>query len=46
VSSILDEIRRWMAEGDELQIKPPAPAKASAFGDGLVEKFRKQGLVF
>jgi hypothetical protein len=43
--SMLNEIRRWLAEGDALQITPPTTPKANAFGDALVEKFRKQGLV-
>jgi hypothetical protein len=43
--SMLNEIRRWLAEGDSLKITPPNAAKANAFGDALVEKFRKQGLV-
>jgi hypothetical protein len=42
---MLNEIRRWLAEGDALQVKPPNAAKANAFGDALIEKFRKQGLV-
>jgi hypothetical protein len=43
--SMLNEIRRWLAEGDALQVKPPNAAKTSPFGDALIEKFRKQGLV-
>lgn len=43
--SMLNEIRQWLAEGDVLQINPPTTPKANAFGDALVEKFRKQGLV-
>jgi hypothetical protein len=42
---MLNEIRLWLAEGDALQITPPNAAKANAFGDALVEKFRRQGLV-
>lgn len=45
VPSMLNEIRRWLAEGDALQVKTPNAAKANAFGDALIEKFRKQGLV-
>jgi hypothetical protein len=44
-SSMLAEIRRWLAEGDALEIAPLGKGGSSAFGDGLVEKFRKQGLV-
>jgi hypothetical protein len=39
------EIRRWLAEGDALNIAPPGRVRGNAFGDALVEKFRKQGLV-
>ena len=44
-ASMVSEIRRWLAEGEELQIAPPNGDKPDAFVDGLVEKFRKQGLV-
>jgi len=44
-SSVLAEIRRWLAEGDALDIAPLGNGRPNAFGDGLVEKFRKQGLV-
>ena len=44
-ASLLVEIRRWLAEGEALEIAPPASAKPNVFGDALVEKFRKQGLV-
>ncbi|MGD0462770.1 MAG: hypothetical protein ABSB74_09805 [Tepidisphaeraceae bacterium] len=44
-SSMPAEIRRWLAEGDALEIAPLGNVVPSAFGDGLVEKFRKQGLV-
>jgi hypothetical protein len=44
-SSMLAEIRTWLAEGDALDIAPLGDVRPSAFGDALVEKFRKQGLV-
>jgi hypothetical protein len=44
--SAQSEIRHWLAEGDKLEITPPAIAASDAFGDALIEKFRKQGLVF
>ena len=44
-SSIQPEIRRWMAEGNALEIAPPRKSSPNVFGDALVEKFRKQGLV-
>lgn len=40
-SSLLSEIRRWLAEGDRLDIVRPDP-KPDAFGEALIEKFRKQ----
>jgi len=40
-----NEIRRWLAEGKALETMSPANPKPSAFGDALVEKFRRQGLV-
>jgi len=39
------EIRRWLAEGDALGIAPLGNVRPDVFGDGLIEKFRKQGLV-
>jgi len=39
------EIRQWLDEGNVLAFTPPAEVKPDAFGDVLVEKFRKQGLV-
>jgi hypothetical protein len=39
------EIRRWLAEGDALEIASLGTGRPNVFGDGLVEKFRKQGLV-
>ena len=45
VSPLLDEIRRWLSEGDVVEIPPARLTPSDAFGDGLVEKFRKQGLV-
>jgi hypothetical protein len=45
-SSLLTEIRRWLAEGEALEVGSSSKPRSSAFGDGLVEKFRKQGLVF
>ncbi len=44
-SSMLAEIRRWLGEGDGLEIAPLGNVRPNAFGDGLVEEFRKQGLV-
>jgi len=43
--SLLTEIRRWLAEGETLEIASPHNVRPNAFGEGLVEKFRKQGLV-
>jgi regulator of RNase E activity RraA len=43
--SMLAEVRRWLAEGDALDIVPPGNVRSNVFGDALVEKFRKQGLV-
>jgi hypothetical protein len=43
--SMLTEIRRWLAEGNDLKSTPPSQIRPNAFGDALVEKFRKQGLV-
>jgi hypothetical protein len=43
--SLPEEISRWLAEGDAIKITPPTRPKSDAFGDALVEKFRKQGLV-
>jgi hypothetical protein len=43
--SLLNEVHRWLAEGERLDVTRAAPAKADAFGDALAEKFRKQGLV-
>jgi hypothetical protein len=45
VPSLLTEIHRWRAEGDALEIAPLGNFRPNAFGDGLVEKLRKQGLV-
>lgn len=44
-SELSAEIRRWLAQGDALELAPPSNVEPNAFGDGLVEKFRKQGLV-
>jgi len=44
-SAMPAEIRRWLAEGDALEIAPVGNGRPNVFGDGLVEKFRKQGLV-
>jgi hypothetical protein len=44
-ASLLDEIRRWLAEGDSLDFSRPILAKPDAFGDALTDKFRRQGLV-
>jgi hypothetical protein len=44
-SSMLSEIHRWLAEGDALEIFHRSNVKPGDFGDILVEKFRKQGLV-
>ncbi|HZK79407.1 MAG TPA: hypothetical protein VFC46_00020 [Humisphaera sp.] len=43
--SMVNEVRRWLAEGDALEAVPPINVGSNVFGDGLVEKFRKQGLV-
>lgn len=43
--SLLAEIHRWLAEGDAVKIAPPGNGKPNTFGDAMVEKFRKQGLV-
>lgn len=43
--SLLNEIHGWLAEGDTLEVSRAKPAKADAFGNALIEKFRKQGLV-
>ena len=43
-SNLQSEVRRWLAEGDALEIVPRPDRKTNAFGDALVEKFRKQGL--
>jgi len=42
---LLNEVRLWLAEGERLDIPRRGPAKPDAFGDALIEKFRKQGLV-
>ncbi|MGA2441071.1 MAG: hypothetical protein ABSH08_08935 [Tepidisphaeraceae bacterium] len=44
-TSMPAEIRRWLAEGDALGIGPHGNVRPDVFGDGLIEKFRKQGLV-
>jgi hypothetical protein len=44
-SSIPAEIRRWLSEGESMAITPRADVRPNPFGDDLVEKFRKQGLV-
>ncbi|MGD0770395.1 MAG: hypothetical protein ABSB42_19600 [Tepidisphaeraceae bacterium] len=44
-SSMRAEIRDWLAEGDALGIGPLGNVRPDVFGDGLIEKFRKQGLV-
>lgn len=44
-SSVPAEIRRWLAEGEALEIAPLKHVGPNVFGDGFVEKFRKQGLV-
>ena len=43
--SMLKEIRRWLADGEALAVAPADASKANAFGDGLIENVRKQGLV-
>jgi hypothetical protein len=43
--SMPTEVRRWLAEGDALEISPPSNFKANVFEEALAEKFRKQGLV-
>jgi hypothetical protein len=43
--SILTQIHQWLADGDSLHFHKPAQTKPNSFGDALVEKFRKQGLV-
>jgi hypothetical protein len=45
-ASVATEIRRWLSEGESLKIIRPATIKPDVFGEGLTEKFRKQGLVF
>jgi hypothetical protein len=40
----VDEIQQWLAEGDAIEIVPRDVSRPDPFGDGLVEKFRKQGL--
>jgi hypothetical protein len=42
---LLNEVRRWLAEGERLDVTRATPPKTDAFGDLLIEKFRKQGLV-
>ncbi len=44
-ASMLTEIRRWLAEGENLDFSPPPNFGGNAFGDGLAEKFRKQGWI-
>jgi len=44
-TSLSNEVRRWLAEGDRLEIARPTVSKPDAFGEGLIEKFRKQGSV-
>jgi hypothetical protein len=44
--SLMHEIQRWLAEGNALEVSPQNVTKPDVFGDGLIEKFRKQGLVF
>jgi hypothetical protein len=43
--SISNDIRRWLAEGDVVEAMPPNRSETDSFGQELVEKFRKQGLV-
>lgn len=43
--SLTNEVRRWLAEGERLDVTRPNVAKADPFNDVLAAKFRKQGLV-
>ncbi len=44
-SSMPAEIRRWLAEGDALEIAPPGNGRPNAFGDSLMENYRREGLL-
>ncbi len=43
--SLQAEIRRWLTEGNAMEVAPSTNSKTDIFGDVLVEKYRKQGLV-
>jgi hypothetical protein len=43
-SGFAAERRRWLVEGNAMEMSPPAANQSSPFGDALIEKFRRQGL--
>ena len=45
-ATLVSKIRSWLAEGEALTIAPPADSKPDIAIDGLVEKFRSEGLLF
>jgi hypothetical protein len=44
-NSLQAALHRWLAEGEELDVASAGATKTDPFGEGLAEKFRKQGLV-
>lgn len=44
--SFQERLHRWFAEVDAMEPSPPpARSKPDPYGDALIEKYRKQGLV-